>query len=265
MTINNEAVEEVQEVEQETQTQEETQEVAEGTENTDNPPAEGKADKSEAEKEEAKAKFWERQQKYKEKAEETDRLRRENEYLRQQALQFQERETQEYKDPNEPDLDVYFENGRTAQEWSRDHRAYLSQQESFANMQNSLNKRHVEKINEYAKENKDIYAYENAVVNTLNGRGDIAKAIMESEKSPQIVEAIALKPELADELLYARDPYSLARAMIKLEDSVSKKPVLSGAPAPKSQSKGESPQKSYVDISKMTKSEYRKFRNSQRR
>ena len=265
MTTENQK-EEVQEVTEQVEETQETQEVSESTESVKNPPGEGEAEKSQAEKEESKKRFWERQQKYKEQADEAERLKRENEYLRQKALQNQNQEQQAYKDPNEPDLDVYLENGRTAQDWSRDHKRYLDNQDSVAQQQKSLNDSYSDKMKKYSEQSKDIFEYEKAVVRTLNGRSDLAQAIMKSDKAPQLVEAIALKPELADDLLYARDHYELARSMINLENSVEKKPSFSDAPKPKSERKSEPAQSGSVDLSKLdiSFSEYKRQRNRQR-
>ena len=265
MTTENQEVQEVIEENQIEETQEETQEI---TESADNPPEEGEAESENSEvdeKENARKGFWERQNKYKEQAGEAERLRRENEYLRQQALQAQQQERQQYKDPNEPDLDVYLDNGKSAQEWSRDHRIYLDNLDRQQRSREKLSGDYSSKMKEYSEQSKDIYEYEQAVTRSLGNRSDIAQVIMRSEKAPQLVEALALKPELVDDLMYARDHYELARKIVEIESSVSKKPVFSDAPTPKSQRKGEPVQSTQVDISKMSTAEYRKFRNSQRR
>ena len=260
----------MQEVEEIVEEVVEATETEEATEGTDNPPVEGEAEgvESDAEKKQAREKFWERQNKTKEQAADAERLRRENEYLRQQALQSQQAPhapQQQYVDPNEPDLDTYLENGRTAQNWSRDHHKYLRDQEHVAQSRNNVAQTYNERLKEASKESKDIYAYEDAVTRIIGDRAYIATEIVESESAPAIIEAIALKPELADGLLNARDQRSLTREMIKLENSIKKKPSFSGAPTPKSQSKGEPPQSSSVDLSSVSFSEYRRLRNQQRK
>lgn len=255
MTTENQPVEEVEPVE--------TQEVeAVETEAPENPPEGEVTEQSESEKQKARDKFWERQNKYKEEAAEAEKLRRENEYLRKMAEQ-QQAPARPVQQPvtGEPLL----ENFDSESEWLNavlDHRETKKAQ---AEKLNNMTKSYGQKLEEYKKVSKDIYAYENEVVRLIGNRPDIAQAIIRSDKAAQIVEAIALDTSKIESLHRSRDPYELASSLISLEQSLNVKPSYSDAPPPKSNPKGEAPQSGHQDVSKMTPAEYRQFRNQQRR
>ena len=238
---------------------EEPQEVATESDESREVPPEGEAVDAEAnEKEQARANFRARQQKQKEDAE---KLKQENEYLRQLVNPpVQAQPKQQAPVNNMPQLEDF----ETEGEWLN---AVLDARETQRVTQRAVqekNQTYAQKLQEYSKVNKEIYAYEDETVRVINGNPELARAIMESEKAPQIVEAIALDPSKADSLKGARDHYSLARSIIALENSVGDKPTFSDAPPPAKVGKGEPVVSSKPNLSKMTKAEYIAHRQKQR-
>jgi len=234
-------------------------EVEETVEVDSQEPPEGEAEYAEAkQKEEARANFRARQQKQREEAE---RLRQENEYLRQQvAPQRVEQPRQPASNSNMPQLEDF----NTEGEWLN---AVLDAREKQRVAQEQIQAKtqtYQQKLSEYAKVNKDIYAYEDEVVRVIGGNPAIAQAIMDSDKAAQIVEAIALDPSKADSLKGSRGHYSLAKNILALESSVGDKPSFSDAPPPAKAPKGEPVVSAKPNLSKMTKAEYIAFRQKQR-
>lgn len=196
------------------------------------------------------------------------RLERENEYLKKMVSQQvtpQSTVPQQPRrqDPNEPKLDNYFAEGRTAEDWSRDHRLYIEQEIERSRSIGNTKKQIDDKLNEYAKTNKDIFTYENALSSMVTPA--VAAAIINCEQLGGVIETLALDEDKVYALNAITDPYKLSREIIKIEESLRKKPVFSGAPRSPEVSKGKAPQSGGVDISAMTSAEYRKFRNSQRK
>jgi len=218
----------------------------------------------EARKEEARKAFAERESRRQKEL----RLERENEYLKKivtQQVAPQNAVPQQVRrqDPNEPKLDNYFAEGRTAEDWSRDHRLYIENEIERSRSIGNTKKQIDDKLNEYAKTNKDIFAYENALSSMVTPA--VASAIINCEQLGGVIEALALDEDKVCALNAITDPYKLSREIIKIEESLRKKPVFSGAPRSPEVSKGKAPQSGGVDISNMSKAEYKKLRNSQRR
>jgi hypothetical protein len=232
---------EVTEVEQEVtdvETQvEDTQEEA-TEEITEETPSEDEAEDPEAiAKEQKKEGFWKRQQKLKEDAE---RLRQENEYLKTMANKPppQQQARQEYiPNPNEPILNDYLDRDLTPEQWSRDHRAFLDQEEKAKAQQRTLATTYEQRLKDYAEVNKDIYAYEQDVARNVSPV--VASAIMDSENSAQIIEALALDPTKYQELNNSRDMFQLAKNILKIEGGITSTPSFSNAPKPVKKLKGE--------------------------
>jgi len=238
-------------------TPEEVEETVDG-ESQEVPP-EGEAQDAEAiQKEQARANFRARQQKQKEEAE---RLRLENEYLRQQvAPQRVEQPRRPSFNSNMPQLEDF----NTEGEWLN---AVLDAREEQRVVQEQIQTKtqtYQQKLNEYAKVNKEIYEYEDEAVRVIGGNPAIAQAIMDSDKAAQIVEAIALDPSKANGLKMSRDSYSLAKSILALENSVGGKPTFSDAPPPAKAPKGEPVVSSKPNLAKMSKAEYIAFRQKQR-
>lgn len=225
-------------------------------------PPEGEAQDAEAiQKEEAVANresFRIRKQREREEAE---RLRQENEYLRGLVEKPQAQQPQRQAPSNNmPQLEDF----NTEGEWLN---AVLDARERQRVVQENVNTKtqtYNQKLSEYAKVNKEIYAYEDEAVRVIGGNPTIAQAIMDSEKAAQIVEAIALDPSKADSLKGSRDHYSLAKSILALESNVGDKPTFSDAPPPVKVSKGEPVVSSKPNLSKMSKAEYIAFRTKQR-
>lgn len=251
MTEENTEVTEVEQEVAEVETQEEATE--ETTEET--PPEEGEAEDPEAiAKAQKKEGFWKRQQKLKEDAE---RLRQENEYLKTMANKPpQQQAKQEYiPNPNEPILNDYLDRDLTPEQWSRDHRAFLDQEEKAKAQQRTLATTYEQRLKDYAEINKDIYAYEQDVARNVSPV--VASAIMDSENSAQIIEVLALDPTKYQELNNSRDMFQLAKNILKLEGGITSTPSFSNAPKPVKKLKGEPVVGSKADnLALLSKEEY---------
>lgn len=221
----------------------------------------------EARKEAARKGFEER----KAKRAREEQLKAENEYLKsivsrvatQPQQQQQAQPQQVYNDPNEPKLEIYFANGRSAEEWSRDHRVYLESEMQKQQHVMTAQKTIASKIEEYSKVNKDIFEYERELAAMVTPA--VAAAIVASDKIGELIEKLVLDDESIARLNAIQDPYRLSREIIKIEETLTKKRNISGAPNPPSTTKSKAPQGSGSDISTMSKAEYRAFRNNQRK
>jgi len=245
-----------------TETPQETQEVANDTSESQEQPPEGEVVDAEAvRKQEADANFKARQQK---RREESERLKQENEYLRklvqptQQAQPVQQQAQQPVN--NMPQLEDF----NTEGEWLNAVLDAREQQRVVQQEAQTKSQTYAQKLKEYEKVNKEIYSYEDEAVRVIGGNSVIAQAIMDSDKAPQIVEAIALDPSKAEALNNSRDHYSLAKNILALENSVGDKPTFSDAPPPKGIPKGEPVVSSKVNTANMSKAEYFEYRRKQR-
>lgn len=225
------------------------------------PPQEGEAKAEETKepqtREEAKNGFFERQKREKE------RLQQENEYLRK--LAYQQSQPQQVQQPQQAQQkqELGLEDFQSEDEWFE---YKLNQRERARSQQNEINNltsSYQQKLNNYSKDNKEIYEYENYVSSLVSP--EVARAIMQSEKAPQIVEALALDPEKARELNYSQNHYDLARKMVNLETSMEEKPRFSNAPPPPSMPKSDPVQSGSINMANLSKDEYRKLRNEQRK
>lgn len=182
----------------------------------------------------------------------------ENERLRQQAPVSPNQYTQQQHvgDPNEPNLDRYLEEGKTAEQWSRDHHGYLNQQAKVQEQSKKVAQTYEQQLAEYAQKNPAIYDYENDVSRLVTP--EVAQAIVRSPKSAELVEKIALDVSLARQL-NGLDIHGISRKLIELE-GVTKKPSISSAPdtikTPKKKTVS-----SGVDKNSMTPREYREYMN----
>ena len=215
---------------------------------------------TEGEAEVARANFQKRQQKQKQDAE---RLKQENEYLRTLVNQQPQRQQQAPQQPQVSDM-PQLENFETEGEWINAVLDAREQKRVVKQQIDAKTQTYTQKLDEYAKVNKDIYAYEEEAVRVIGGNSVVADAIMRSEKAPLIVEAIALDPSKAEQLNRARDPYSLAQSILALEGSVGETPAFSDAPPARDTPKGETVISTKVDLSKLSKADYIAHRQKQR-
>ncbi len=225
------------------------------------PPQEGEAKAEETKesqtKEEAKNGFFERQKREKEK------LQRENEYLRK--LAYQQTQTQQVQQPKQSQYnqELGLEDFQTEDDWFE---YKLNQREMQRQQQNEINNLkggYEQKLTDYSKLNKEIYEYEDYVSKIVSP--NVARAIMQSDKAPQIVESLALDPEKARDLNCAQSEYDLARKMVALEGSIDEKPRFSNAPPPQSTPKSDPVKSGSINMANLSKAEYRKLRNEQRK
>jgi hypothetical protein len=254
-----------QPVEQEVEIQEGETDVEASEETETSEAVEASDDGEEARKEEARKRFAERES----RREELERLKRENEHLRaiaqQQPVRSQEvsqPQRQYIPDPDEPKLDAYFDAGKTAEEWSRDHRAYLDYSEAKKREVYKVHDDVASRLKKYSKVNKDIFKYEVALSKMVTP--ELAKGIINCDNLGEVVEALALDEDKVYALNQIRDPFKLSRELLKLEASLKKKPSISGAPKPITSVKG-TITNSGIDLADISQDEYRKYRNSQRR
>jgi hypothetical protein len=258
-TVNEETAPEVQEVQEEVTQETQEQEVAETP--TEEVEAE-EAVKSEEEVKNSREGFWERQNRRKE---ENQKLKEENEYLRKLAMNQQPTHTQPSTpqvDPYEPTLDSYLEQGKTADEWAVDKFAYLESKKQKKQEVSTVQSNYAKNIQEYSKKEPQIFNKAKDVETVTIPA--VQEAILMSNNPAEIIDAIHRNPDIADDLNNSRNVFELAGklANIKIEE---KKPTFSGAPKPISQPKGDPIQSGHADLSKLSKAEYIKVRNEQRK
>lgn len=256
----------VEEVQAEEVTQEETLEVeqpyTETVEETPEPSTE--IDEESNQKEEARKHFQERQS----RREREEQLQRENEYLKEQLnggtrQQQPQRQQQQYVDPSEPDLDVFLENGYTAQQFFKSHRQWEKETEQKAFAENEVITSYSQQMLKYSKSVPDVYEYAKEADRLVVPA--VQDAILRSSNAPEIIEKIALDPKYAKELNSSRDVFDLARKIAKFENSQPKvKASVSSAPRPPSTPKSEPVITAQTDISKLSHAEYAKYRDAQR-
>ena len=263
MTEEVQPVEEVavEEVAQPEQTLEAETIDTETNEETPEPSAE--IDEETTQKEEARKHFQERQS----RREREEQLQRENEYLRQQlapqAKQSQQ-PVQQNVDPNEPDLDVFLENGHTAQQFFKAHRAWEREAEQRASAENEIVSSYSQQMEAYEKNVPDVKAYAREAERILIPA--VQDAILRSSKAPEIIEKIALDPKYANELNNSRDVFDLSRKIAQFEMSQPKvKAPVSSAPRGPSTPKSEPVISAHDDLSNKTSAEYAAIRNAQRK
>lgn len=255
MTIENNEEQEAEVIDTPT----EVEENVEG-ESQETPPEEGEAIDAEAKtKEEARANFHARQNNRKE---ENLQLQRENEYLRQLVNPPKAEQPQQRRQA--PNDGILLENFESEDAWIEAKLDARDERRVAQNNVRAKSQSYQQKINEFAKVNKDIYAYEDEAVKVIGGSQVVAQAIMESEKAALIVEAIALDPKKATAINNARDHYSLAKSILALESAVGEKPTFSDAPPPVKISKGEPVVSTKVNLANLSKAKYAAHRNKQR-
>jgi len=235
----------------ETETDEETQEPS------------TEIDEETKQKEEARQHFQERQT----RREREEQLQRENEYLRQQLMgggqnsqlpQQSQQPTQQYQASNEPDLDVYLENGYTAQQFFKAHREWEKKEDARASAEHEVVSTYAQQMKSYAESVPDVYAYAKEADRLVAPA--VQDAILRSAKAPEIIEKIALDPKYATELNNSRDVFDLARKIAQFENSQPKvKASISSAPRPPSTPKSEPVITAQTDISKLSHAEYAKY------
>jgi hypothetical protein len=216
------------------------------------------------EKEKARKHFEERQS----KREMLERTQRENEYLKEELKRRTQPEApqqpQRNFDPNLPDLDRYLEEGKTAQEWGVDFHNYQESAKKQASQRYEVENTFSGRMEEYSKNTSEIYEYAKAVDRMVLPA--VQESILLSEKAPELIEKLALYPEVSKELNNSRNVYELAKKISKLEAEFEKEktPPVSGAHKPIDTVKSTSPAPK-VDISKMSGAEYREHMNNKRK
>jgi hypothetical protein len=188
-----------------------------------------------------------------------EELRRENEYLRKMALGNQQAQpTKPQSVRSGPRLEDFADED----DWIDAKLAHRDAQIRQKVQAEEYKKGYNQKLSEYAESNPDVFEYESYVAEIVSPT--VADFIVNSEMTGQLIEAIALDPKKAKALNNSKTQYELGKNIIKLEESLSKKPKFSNAPPPVNQPKSD-PVISGKDPSSMSKKDYAEWRNSQRK
>ena len=240
-------------------------ETAETETDEETPAPSAEIDEEAKQKEEARKHFTERQS----RREREEKLERENEYLRQQLMggnnqaQQSQQPTQQAGDPNEPDLDAFLENGYTAQQFFKAHKAWEKDTDEKASAENEVISSYSSQMAEFAKKVPDVYNYAKAADRLVSPA--VQDAILRSTKAPEIIEKIALNENFARELNSSRDLHDLSRKIARFElDQPKVKAPVSSAPRGPSTPKSQPTISAQTDLSTLTHAEYAAFRRSQR-